>query len=127
MIAFSLKDKENLFLAGRVWYLRALKWSFSDERIGYTESDEYKKQFEITAFIYCITIPAYITFAFFAGGFYSALLQALSWTLFRTIAVMIIGIAPTIIKRAGEKKQQRMREEAERKEQERRESMGEWK
>ena len=125
VIAFSQRNKGNLFVAGKHWVWRALRWSFSDNR-AYTESDEYKKEFELSAFIWCITIPAYVSSAFFAGGFYSALSQALGWTIFRTIVILILCIALPMIKHAREKKQQRLRDEADRKEQERRESMGKW-
>ena len=127
VIAFLYKDKGNLFVVGRkYWFYRALSLTFSDNE-SYTQGEEYKKEFGLSAFIYCITIPTYITFAFFAKGFYSALSQALGWTIVRLIAIIIFVIVPPIIKRIKAKKQQRMKDEADRREQERRESMGEWK
>ena len=126
VIAFIFKDKENLFVAGKYWFYRVLSLTFSENE-SYAEDEEYKKEFELSAFIYCITIPTYITFAFFADGFYSALLQALRWTIFRLIAIIIVAIIPPIIKRIREKKKQHIKDEADRKEQERRESMGKWK
>lgn len=126
VIAFILKDKGNLFVAGKYWFYRVLSLTFSENE-SHAEDEEYKKEFELSAFIYCITIPTYITFAFFADGFYSALSQALGWTIFRQIAIIIVVIIPPIIKRIREKKQQRIKDEADRKEQERRESMGKWK
>jgi hypothetical protein len=126
VIAFILKDKGNLFITGKHWFYRALSLTFS-ENGSYTESEEYKKEFELSAFIYCITIPTYITFALFADGFYSALSQALEWTIFRLFAIIIVVIIPPIIKRIKAEKEQRIKDEADRKEQERRESMGKWK
>ena len=125
VIAFIFKDKGNLFVAGKYWFYRALSLSFSENKD--KDDEEYKKEFELSAFIYCVTIPTYITFAFFANGFYSAFLQALGWTIFRLIAIIIFVIIPPIIKNIKEKKQQRIKDEADRKEQERRESMGKWK
>lgn len=126
VIAFILKDKGNLFIAGKYWFYRALSFAFSENE-SHVEDEEYKKEFELSAFIYCITIPTYITFSFFADGFYSALSQAFGWTIIRQIAIIIVVIIPPIIKRIKEKKHQHIKDEADRKEQERRESMGKWK
>ena len=63
----------------------------------------------------------------FANDFYSTLSQALGWTIVRMLAIIIIVIIPPIIKRQKEKKLQQIKDEADRKEQERRESMGKWK
>lgn len=126
LIAFNLKNKGNLFLAGKYWFSNMLSWSFLKDQ-SYTKSEEYKKEFELSAFIYCAPIPVYITIAFFANGFYSTLSQALGLTLVRMIAIIIIVIIPTIIKRIKAKKHQSIKDEADRKEQERRESMGNWK
>lgn len=126
VIAFLLKDKGNLFVAGEYWFYRVLSMTFFDNE-SYTEGREYKEEFELSAFIYCITIPTYITLAFFANGFYSALAQALGWSLVRLIAIIIVVIIPPIIKQIKAKKLQLIKDEADRKEQERRESMGKWK
>lgn len=123
VIAFLLKNKGNLFVAGKFWFYRALSLTFSENE-SYTE---YKKEFELSAFIYCVTIPTYITLAFFANGFYSALSQALGWSIVRLIAIIIVVIIPHIIKQIKAKKQQLIKDEANKKEQERLESMGKWK
>ena len=123
VIAFLLKNKGNLFVAGRFWFYRALSLTFSENE-SYTE---YKKEFGLSAFIYCATIPPYITLAFFANGFYSALSQALGWTIVRAITIIIVVIIPHIIKQIKAKKQQLIKDEANKKEQERLESMGKWK
>ena len=125
VIAFIFKDKGNLFVAGKYWFYRVLSLSFSENK--YEDDEEYKKEFELSAFIYCVTIPTYITFAFFVNSFYSAFLKALEWTIFRLIAIIVVVIIPPIIRSIKEKKQQRTKDEADRKEQERRESMGKWK
>ncbi len=125
-IAFILKDKGNLFVAGKYWFYRATSLLFSKNEFKAVD-EEYKKEFELSAFVYCITIPTYITFAFFANDFYSALSQALGWTIFRLIAIIIVVLIPPIIKRTKEKKQQLIKDESDRKEQEYRESMGKWK
>ncbi len=126
VIAFALKDKGNLFVAGKHWLYRAISMSFSEHE-SKAEDEAYKKEFELSAFVFCVTIPTYITFAFFANGFYSALSQALGWTVFRLIAMIVVVMIPPMLKRMKAKKQQRIKDEADRKEQEHRESMGKWK
>ena len=125
VIAFIFKDKGNLFVAGKYWFYRVLSLSFSENK--YKDDEEYKKEFELSAFIYCVTIPTYITFAFFASSFYFAFSKALEWTIFRLVAIMVVVIIPPIIRNIKEKKQQRIKDQADKKEQERRESMGKWK
>ncbi len=125
VMAFIFMDKGNLFLCGRFWLYRALSWTFSGE--SRAEDEEYKREFELSAFLYCITIPAYVTFAFFATNFYSALEQAIGWTIIRILAEIIIVIIPPIIKSVKAKKEQQMKDEVDRKTQEHRESMGNWK
>ena len=125
VIAFIFMDKGNLFVAGRFWFYRVLSMTFSGE--SRDEDEEYKREFELSAFLFCITIPAYVTFAFFATGFYSALGQALRWTVVRLSAIIIIVILPPIIKSIKARQQQQMQDEADRKTQEHRESMGNWK
>ena len=126
LIAFSNRNKGNLFVAGKFWVYRALSFAVS-ENDPHTENEEYKKEFALSAFIYCITIPTYITFAFLASGFYSALSRAISWTISRHVAIIIVVLIPPIINRIKDKKQQRLQDEADKKEQERRESTGKWK
>jgi len=126
VIAFAFRNKGNLFVAGKHWLYRAISMSFFKNE-SKAEDEAYRKEFELSAFIYCVTIPTYITFAFFANGFYSALSQALGWTIVRLMAMLVIVIVPPIVKGMKAKKQQRIKDEADRKEQEHRESMGKWK
>lgn len=125
-IAFRLRGKGNLFTAGKQWIYHDLSRSFSDGG-AHTETEEYEKEFRLSALIYCITIPTYITMALLAGGYRSALTQALGWTVVRGFALFIVVILPVIVKRIRAKKQQQTQDEAARIEQERRESMGQWK
>ena len=125
VIAFAYKNKGNLFVAGRFWFYSLLSLTFSKKE-SYANDEKYKMEFELSAFVYCVTIPAYITIAFFAKGFYSALSQAIGWSIVRVLATMIIVVVPPLINGIKEKKQQRLKDEADRKEQERLESMGSW-
>ena len=126
VIAFLNKEHGNAFLLGKdklfITFLRSLKDDNPD-----TDSDEYKKEFALSAFIFCASIPFYIPLAFFAKSFYAALSSALSVTMLRILLTFILVLIPRIIKNAQDKKQNRMKDEVDRKEQERRESMGKWK
>lgn len=122
-LAFAFKNKGNLFIKGKYWFYRLLDYSFSEGKT-YTKSEDYKKEFALSAFVFCATIPPYISFAFFANGFYSELSKVIWWTILRGLAIIFIVLVPSVIKNIQAKKQQRLKDEAEMKEQERRESMG---
>ena len=126
VIAFVNKEQGNLFVLGRnklfIAFLRSLKDDNPD-----TDSDEYKKEFALSAFIFCASIPFYIPLAFFSKSFYTALSSALSVTMLRIVLTFALVLIPSIVKNAQDKKKARIKDEADRKEQERRESMGKWK
>ena len=126
VIAFLNKEQDNLFVLGRnklfIAFLRSLRDDNPD-----TDSDEYKKEFALSAFIFCASIPLYIPLAFFAKSFYSALSSAISVTICRILFTFVLVLIPRIIKNAQDKKQSHIKDEADRKEQENRESMGKWK
>ena len=126
IIALMNKEQGNLFLLGRNKLFIAFLRSLSDDKPD-TDSDEYKKEFTLSAFIFCASIPLYIPLAFFAKNFYTALSSALSVTILRILFTFILVLIPRIIKNAQDKKKGRIKDEADRKEQERRESMGKWK
>ncbi len=126
VIAFLNKEESNLFVLGKNKLFIAFLRLFDDDKVN-TDSDEYKKEFAFSAFIFCASIPFYIPLAFFAKEFYSALSSTLLVTLLRTICTFLLVLIPPIIKNAKDKKQARIKDEADRKEQERRESMGDWK
>ena len=126
VVAILLKKKGNLFTHHVNDILLALMHTLDEDK-SYTKSIEYKKEFELTAFIYCATIPPYITLAFFAGDFYSTLSQVLGWSILRLVVILTVAIVPRMTKLIKTKKQQHIKDEADRKAQERRESMGTWK
>ena len=125
IIAFLNKEHGNAFLLGKnklfITFLRSL------EENPDTDNDEYKKEFALSAFLFCASIPFYIPLAFFAKSFYTALSSALSVTILREVLIIALVLIPRIIKNAQNKKKARIKDEADRKEQERRESIGKWK
>ena len=126
VIAFVNKEHGNAFLLGKdklfLTFLRSLEDNHPN-----ADSDEYEKEFVLSAFIFCASIPFYIPLAFFAKSFYTALSSALSVTMLRIVLTFALVLIPRIIKNAQDKKKARIKDEADRKEQERRESMGNWK
>ncbi len=126
IIAFLNKEKSNLFVLGRNKLFLAFLRSLSDDGPN-TDSDEYKKEFALSAFIYCASIPFYIPLAFFAKNFYSTLSSTLGVSILCVLCTFAFILIPPVIKNAHKKKQARIKDEADRKEQERRESMGKWK
>ncbi|MBR2634856.1 MAG: hypothetical protein IKD31_04690 [Clostridia bacterium] len=126
IIAFANKEQGNLFLLGRNKLSIAILRSLSDDKPN-TDRDEYKKEFALSAFIFCASVPLYIPLAFFAKSFYATLASALSVTILRILFAFILVLVPRIIKNAQDKKQSRIKDDADRKKQEYRESMGKWK
>ena len=126
IIAFLNKEHSNLFILGKNKLFIAFLRSQSDDSPN-TNSDEYKKEFALSAFIFCASIPFYIPLAFFAESFYTALSSALSVTMLRIVLTFALVLIPCIVKNAQDKKKARIKDESDRKEQERRESMGKWK
>lgn len=126
IVAFVMKDEQNLFVLGKnrifIAFLRSLRDDTPD-----TDSDTYKKEFALSAFVFCVSIPFYIPLAFFSKSFYTALSWALSVTISRILFTFALVLIPRVIKSAKDKKQGHIKDEADRKEQERRESMGKWK
>ncbi len=120
IIAISLREHFNLFFLNL--YIIAKVFNKS-----YNQTQEYKENFIKFAFIYCATIPTYITLALFADNFYSGITWPLDLSILRDVVIILSGLAPLVIKNIVKTKQQRMKDEADRKEQERRESMGKWK
>lgn len=125
VIAFILKEKGNLFTVGRRFW-RFVDYLFAETEL-YTKTENYKKEFAFSAFIFCASIPLYIPFAFFAKSFYTALSSALSVTIIRLLLTFVLVLIPRILKNAQNKKQGRIKDEADKREQERREELGGWK
>lgn len=122
IIAFLYKGHGNLFVLGKDKLFIAFLRSLSDDKRD-TDSDEYKKEFALFAFVFCASIPFYIPLALFAKSYYTALASALSVTVIRLLITIVLLLVPRIIKITQNKKQCHIEDEAYRKEQERRESM----
>ena len=119
-VAISLREQCNLFFYNLYFIAKLFNRS-------YTETEEYKKDFVRFAFVYCATIPIYITFSLFANNIYLGLIWPLTLAIIRDVVIILLGLVPPFVKNIVHSRQQKNKEEIERKEQERRESMGDWK
>ena len=126
IIAFLNKEHGNLFILGKNKLFVAFLRSQSNDNPD-INNDEYKKEFALSAFIFCSSILFYIPLAFFAKSFYTALSSALSVTIIRLLLTFVLVLIPRLLKNAQNKKQGRIKDEADRIEQECRKSMGKWK
>ncbi len=120
IIAISLKERFNLFFLNL--YIIARMFNKS-----YNKTQEYKESFIRFAFVYCASIPFFITLSFFVDNFYSGITQPIEICIIRDVAIILLGFVPPFIKNSKAKKQEQIKQETDRKEQERRESMGQWK
>ena len=120
IIAIAFRDRVNLFFLN----LHIIAKIFNKS---YNETQEYKEDFLRFALVYCASIPIYITASLFADNFYSGIIWALDISIVREAIIIFMGLVPPFVKNIKAKKQQRTKDEADRKEQERRESMGNWK
>jgi hypothetical protein len=120
IIAISLREHFNLFFLNL--YIVAKMFNKS-----YNQTQVYKEEFLKYAFVYCSSIPFYITIALFVDNFYSGIIRPLDVSIVRDVVIILLGLIPPIIKNISNQRQQRIKDEADRKEQERLESMGKWK
>jgi len=128
VIAFENKEVTNLFLTGgRRWRIFIFRSIYGNKFEPDIDNDEYRMYFAISAFIYCAVIPLYIPIAFFAKDFGISFCLTLSVMILRMLSSNIFVTFFRIIIVAKEQKHERIKDEAARKEQEHRESIGKWK
>ncbi len=125
-IAYDMRDSGNLLLIGsdRLFWII---WRSFEKNEYHTSFKDYEKEFRGTLFICCVFIPCYIPIAFFSKSFYPGLFGPLSLFLIEELIIMVTFVVfrwTSIIKT---KRDQNLRDEALKKEQEKRESMGQWK
>ncbi len=120
VIAISLREHFNLFFLNL--YVIAKIFNKS-----YNKSEEYRDYFKKFAFVYCAFIPTYLTWSLFVKDFYAGIMRPLEVSILREVAIILLGLVPPFVKNIKMRNQEHFREETDRKEQERRESMGKWK
>lgn len=119
-LAFVFRDCFNLFFLNLYILAKLCHQS-------YETTERYRKEFDKFAFIYCVSIPVYVTIALFVDNIYEGIIRPLDVSIARNVATILAGLLPPFIKGIAEKKRTRLHDEAARKEQERLESMGKWK
>jgi len=120
ILAISLRENFNLFFLNLFIIAKIFNKS-------YNKTQEYKEDFIKFAFVYCSTIPIYITLSLFADNFYSGIMWPIDLSIIRDVVIILLGLIPPVIKNIVQKKQQNIKDEMDKKEQESRESMGKWK
>ena len=128
LIAYSLRERGNLFLIGtsRLFFMLLYSFFREDNNI-YTSHPYYKKEILISGIIFGSAIPFYIPIAFFAHDFYSVMLWVLRLCLIWVITSLVFIIVWRIVIVLKIQKQEKAQDDVYRKEQEQRESIGKWK
>ena len=126
MIAYSMREDCNMLLYPQNRLYLLVAHSFRKNEY-HTSSPNYEKEFGIIFLIYCVFIPFYIPFAFLSSGFYTGVLRPLFLTLIEELIITLYFVIYRWVSIAKGKKNQNIIDAQARKEQEKRESMGQWK
>ena len=121
VIAYAYRHKTNFLFLRR--FIVPL-YLMDDNK--YTYTPEYQKNFFLMLKIYYGTFPFYLSVMFFSESTAEASFRTIALFLFTQLIFLVMGILG-LIKEAKLRKQKRLLEEMERKEQERREELGRWK
>ena len=120
IIAIVLREHFNLFFLN----LYIIAKIFNKD---WNKTDEYRKEFMRFAFVYCATIPMFVTISLFVDNMYAGIIRPLDVCIVRDTVIIFLGLLPRFVQNIKFRKQQHLKDESDRREQERRESMGEWK
>ena len=126
IVAYSLRDRGNLFFYRKGRLSTALMYMFTGEK-SFANRAKYKSDIKICALIYCLAIPVYIPIAFFVTDLYSAIIMTLSCVIIDQAVIMVSMIVSNVKYVIDTDKREDLEAEQHRKEQERLESMGKWK
>lgn len=120
IIAICLRKYFNLFFLN----LYIIAKIFNKD---WNKTDGYRKEFMRFAFVYCAAIPTFVTFFLLVDNMYAGISRPLQVCIVRDAIIILLGLIPPVIKNIRARNQQHLKDEADRSEQERRESMGKWK
>lgn len=120
IIAIILREHFNLFFLN----LYIIAKIFNKD---WNKTDEYRKEFMRFAFVYCAAIPTLITISLLVDNMYAGIIRPLDVCIVRDVVIIVMGLLPPFVKNLKARKQQKVKDESDKREQERRESMGEWK
>ena len=127
-VAYTLRKRGNLFLIGtsRLFFIFMYNF-FRDDNNRYTSHPYYKKEILISGMIFGSVIPFYIPIAFFVRDFDSAFLWPLQLCLVWVVAALVFMCVWRITIMLKMQNQEKTQDNMDRKEQEKKESMGRWK
>lgn len=125
-IAYDMRDSGNLLLIGsdRLFWII---WRSFEKNEYLTSFKDYEKEFRRILFIYCVFIPCYIPIIFFSKSLFGGCMSCLSVLLVEELIIIVLFVVLRLTSIINTKRDQKLRDEALKKEQEKRESMGEWK
>ena len=126
MIAHGMRDEGNIFFLGSYKLVDMVYFSFR-KTPKYVSEDWYQKIFDINEIIYFAAIPFYIPAALTSNGYFSALGNILSISIIPLFLAMLSAIGIRVTHLIVARKRENADAEVLKREQERRESMGEWK
>ena len=126
MIAHGMREEGNIFFLGSYKLVDILYFSFR-KTPKFVSDDWYQKIFDIDEIIYFAAIPFYIPVALTSNGLFGAIYNSLTVSIVPAFLAGVTVIAVRITHLVTAHKRENSEAEVLRREQERRESMGEWK
>ena len=126
MIAHSMREEGNIFFLGSYKIGDIVYFSFRKTPT-YVSENWYQKIFDIHEIIYFAAIPFYVPAALLSDGYFPTITNILSISIVPMLLAMLFTIAIRITDLIATHKRENAEAEILRREQEHRESMGEWK
>lgn len=126
MIAYDMRDSGNLLLIGSDKIFWIIRHSFKTSEY-VTSHKDYEKEFRMTLLIYCFFIPCYIPMIFLSKSFFGSYMSILSVLFIEELIIIFAFVFFRLTSQVKSDREQKLSDEATRKEQEKRESMGKWK
>ena len=126
MIAHGMREEGNIFFLGSYKICDILYFSFR-KTPKFVSEDWYQKIFDIDEIIYFAAIPFYIPVALTSNGYFSTISNILSVSIAPLLLAAFFTIAIRVTDLITSHKRENSEAEVLKREQERRESMGDWK
>ena len=126
IIAHSMREEGNIFFLGSYKLVDMVYFSFR-KTPKYVSENWFQKAFDVDEIIYFAAIPFYIPAALLSNGYFSALGNILSISIAPLYLALFCTIGIRVTDLIAARKRENKEAEVLKREQARRESMGEWK
>ena len=126
IIAHSMREEGNIFFLGSYKLVDMVYFSFR-KTPKYVSENWFQKAFDVDEIIYFAAIPFYIPVALLSNGYFSVLGNILSISIVPLYLAMFCTIGIRVTDLIAARKRENKEAEELKREQARRESMGEWK